>query len=253
MVIDSDVENQLRSDALKRRLQDKSLSHGSIEFYLKCSNLTAIGWGEQQPFSRCHSLLRVDLSGCPKLESIHVGTFAANSHLVSVVFDEYSNIANLGWGAFQNCLALTSITFPDKLEIIERLAFVDCSALERVVCNKKLKSIGKWSFQDCIALENITLPDKLKLIEELAFVDCTSLERVVCNKNLKTIGDAAFQGCVKLKDVQLASSSISFGGTLFLACDRMIELAAAAGFPSNTIIPVGGHLAGENLGAGVAP
>jgi len=30
-VIDSDVENQLRSQALKGRLKDKSLSHGSIE------------------------------------------------------------------------------------------------------------------------------------------------------------------------------------------------------------------------------
>ena len=43
-VIDSDVEYQLRSEALKIRLVDESLSHGSIELYLRCSNLTAIGW-----------------------------------------------------------------------------------------------------------------------------------------------------------------------------------------------------------------
>ena len=68
-VIDSDVENQLRSHALHWKLLDEGLAHGSIELYLRCPNLTAIGWGDQQPFSLCPSLLRVDLSGCPKLES----------------------------------------------------------------------------------------------------------------------------------------------------------------------------------------
>ena len=49
LVIDSDVEDQLRSGALKRRLLDKSLSDGSIELYLRCPNLTATGWGEFFP------------------------------------------------------------------------------------------------------------------------------------------------------------------------------------------------------------
>ena len=99
-IINSDVENQLRSGALKGRLMNKSLAHGSIELYLKCSNLSAIGWGEFQPFSLCHSLLQVDLSGCPKLESIPEFTFGACHHLVSVVFGEHSNITNLGEAAF---------------------------------------------------------------------------------------------------------------------------------------------------------
>ena len=100
-VIDSDVEYQLRSDALKSRLQYIGLSHGSIELSLGCPNLTAIGRGKQQPFNKCDSLLRVDLSGCPKLESILVHTFGECIHLVSVIFGEHSNITNLGGGAFQ--------------------------------------------------------------------------------------------------------------------------------------------------------
>jgi len=102
---------------LKNRLLDNSLSHGSIELYLKCSNLIAIGWGVFQPFCGCTSLLRVDLSGCPKLESIPELAFTHCYHLVSVVFGEHSKITNLEWGAFENCLALTSITLPSKLKI----------------------------------------------------------------------------------------------------------------------------------------
>jgi len=45
-VIDSDVEEQLRSGALRERLLDESLSHGSVELYLRCTNLTAIKWGD---------------------------------------------------------------------------------------------------------------------------------------------------------------------------------------------------------------
>jgi len=145
LVIDSEVEIQLRSYALWKILLDKSLSHGSIELYLRCFNLTAIGWGKKQAFVGCHSLLRVDLSGCPKLESIPQCAFTECTHLVSVVFGEYSNITDIGGGAFEKCYALTSITLPDKLKVIETATFLKCTSLERVVCNKKLKTIGDYA------------------------------------------------------------------------------------------------------------
>jgi len=158
--------------------------------------------------------------------------FGKCRHLVCVIFGEHSNITNLGANAFKSCSALKSITLPDKLKVIERLVFTHCSALERIVCNKHLETIGEAAFQACSNLKFITLPDKLKVIEEKLFAGCTSLERVVCNKNLKTIGDGAFFLCSMLEDVQLASSSMFFGTTPFNLCDRLIELAAAAGFPS---------------------
>ena len=169
-----------------------------------CPNITAVGWGQCYPFNNCQSLLRVDLSGLPKLESIPEKAFGGCRNLVSVVFGELSSIANLGPMAFEKCSALTSITLPNKLEVIE----------------------------------------------DIAFVECTSLERVVCNKTLETIGGGAFQTCPKL-DFQLASSSISFGLNPFAACDLLIEIAAATGFPSNTVAPVGSHGAGANIGDGI--
>ena len=130
LIINSDVGNQLRSEALRDRLLYTGLSHGSIELYLKCPNLTAIGWGKFQALNFCLSLIRVDLTGCPKLESIPRRTFTGCSHLVSVVFGEHSNITNLGERSFQNCVALTSITLPDKLEVIEELAFASRATLD---------------------------------------------------------------------------------------------------------------------------
>jgi len=94
LIIDTDVENELRSHMLHGSLLSESLPHGSIELYGRCPNLTAIGWGDQQAFCMCQSLLRVDLSGLPKLESIPVKAFSGCYHLVSVVFGEHSNITN---------------------------------------------------------------------------------------------------------------------------------------------------------------
>jgi len=50
-IIDSDVEKQLRSRTLLGRLLDERLSHGSIELFLRCPDLTTLGWGDQQAFS----------------------------------------------------------------------------------------------------------------------------------------------------------------------------------------------------------
>ena len=70
-VIDSDVEYQLCSETLVRRLLNKSLSHGTIEIYLKCSNYNRAGRVPTLRRLRLpHSLLRVDLTGCPKLRGI---------------------------------------------------------------------------------------------------------------------------------------------------------------------------------------
>jgi len=49
-VIDSDVEYQLRSYALKRRLQHRSLYHVSDELQLKYPNLISFSWGHYPAF-----------------------------------------------------------------------------------------------------------------------------------------------------------------------------------------------------------
>jgi len=144
LIIEKDVEKQIRSWTLWRRLRDEGLPHGSIELYLKCPSLNLKEWSGNSPFGECHSLLRIDLSGCPKLESIPEIAFGTCRHLVSVVFGERSNITNLGAGAFQRCSALTSITLPEMLKIIERLTFGECSPLERF--DKNVTFIGKGAF-----------------------------------------------------------------------------------------------------------
>jgi len=151
-VVDEDVENQIRSGMLKRRLQEESLANGSIELYLRCSNFPSLGWGGRQPFSLCPSLLRI-----------------------SVEFGVHSSITNLGLAAFQQCSALKSITLPNNLKVIEKKTFNHCRSLKRVVCGKHLKNIGEEAFQFCSKLKDVQLASSSISFGRHPFFGCERL------------------------------------------------------------------------------
>ena len=192
-VIDFNVEDQLRSGALRTRLLDTSLSNGSIELYLRSFNLAAIGLDDLSALGLCDSLLRVDLSGCPKLESIPANAFVGFEHLVTVVFGEHSNITKIRANVFDHCSALTSITLPDNLKIIEHAAFNKCTSLERVVCNKNLKTIGDNAFLRCSMLEDVQLASS-----SISFGDYPFL---VCDHLIEIADAAGFPSHMKTTDV----------------------------------------------------
>jgi len=198
-VINSDVEKQFRT-ALYWRLKNESLSIGSIELYLRYPNLTAIGWGEPsdntRPLGRQKSLLRIDLSGCPKLESIPEAAFSGSSHLVSAVFGEHSNITKLGWEALGNCSALTSIILPNKLEVIENLAFENCTSLERVVFNKNLETIDEYAFVGCSKLEDVQLASSSISFGSVPFGGCNRLIELTDAAGFPSIPGTGFDGVV---------------------------------------------------------
>jgi len=111
----------------------------------------------------------------PKLESIPTLTFDRCHHLASVVFGALINITNLGEAVFQDCIALKSITLPDKLEVVERITFGSCSALKRVVCNKNLKTIGMGAFAKCSKLEDVQLASRSISFVHSPFARCDRL------------------------------------------------------------------------------
>jgi len=203
-VIDSDVEYQLRSYSLGRRLLDKSLSHGSVDLSLRCPNLNAIGWGNEstlvaRPLSCHQTLLRLDLSGCLKLKGLPYLALADCRNLVRVVLPQ--NLELLDEQAIGKFSSLKRIVLPNNLKTIGRCCFGACSSLVEVVFNAELKEIKPYAFQNCVSLVSVTLPNKLTILAEGIFSGCPSLERV-CSKNLKTIDNIAFQDCFKLEDFQ---------------------------------------------------
>jgi len=130
LIIEGDVKNQFRSGALRDRLNDASLAASRVELYIRCPNLTALEWRNEEIWAgdcRCMSLLRVDLSGCPRLKRLGECLFLECSALEEVVFPK--NLQIIGEEAFSKCSALRSITLPENLKIIEEMAFNECVGL----------------------------------------------------------------------------------------------------------------------------
>ena len=121
IVIDESVDNQIRSGALRKRLQDRSLGEGTITLIIRDPNITIIGdmnldWydkEEEAPLHGCKSLLHVDLKGCTKLTQLGNYVFRGCSSLTSLSLPD--GLTQLGNSLFYDCSSLTSVLLPDGL------------------------------------------------------------------------------------------------------------------------------------------
>ena len=101
----------------------------------------------------------------------------------------------IGYGAFEGCTKLRSITLPEGLKKIDEEAFRGCTGLESIVLPYSLASIGMKAFADCTNLRSVTIPDTVREIGEGAFEGCSSLETINIVKNENpNVWDEGFVG-----------------------------------------------------------
>lgn len=80
--------------------------------------------------------------------------FSENDKFTSVVINE--GITSVGYGAFRDCLNLTSVTFPETLTTIEENAFLN-TGLTEVVIPESVTTIEGYSFTGCEQLSMVTV------------------------------------------------------------------------------------------------
>ena len=132
----------------------------------------------------------VDLSRCSILEEIKENTFSNCRNLTEVIFPIDGNLKYIGPRLFENCLSLSSITFPNT--IIEfkthndkdSETFSNC-ALEELVLPQSLTGTGRYIVSSSNYLKRIVYPDLFKHKSDKPekktekFKDCSVLEEVV--------------------------------------------------------------------------
>ena len=143
-------------------------------------------------------------------------------------------VMSIGYRAFYDCDALTSVTFPASLTSIGDYAFQGCSALTSVdLSSTSLTSIGDGAFWICVALTSVTFPASLMSIGDYAFSDCDALTSVTFPASLTSIEHDAFRGCDALTSVDLSSTSLtSIGGSAFSGCEALTSVAFPASLTS---------------------
>ena len=135
------------------------------------------------------------------------------------------SVTSIGWGAFEGCFSLTSITLPNSVTSIGDNAFAYCSSLTAITIPNSVTSIGDYAFADCSALTSITIPNSVTSIGDGAFSGCSSLTSITIPNSVTSIGYAAFSGCSALTSITcLAQTPPTCGEDCFYDVLRTIPL-----------------------------
>lgn len=138
-------------------------------------------------------------------------------------------ITSIGYEAFRDCKALTSVTIPSSVRSIESFAFYGCSVHEIHYEG----TIGEWvakqwspemiSYDYALyikdeLLTDLVIPESVTMIEKNAFEQCSSLTSVAIPKSVTSIGDNAFYDCSSLISITVAEDNLQYcsvDGVLF--------------------------------------
>jgi uncharacterized repeat protein (TIGR02543 family) len=142
-------------------------------------------------------------------------------------------VTEIGWNAFSDCSALSSITIPNGFTSIGDYSFWHCSGLKSISIPNGVTSIGKGAFEGCSNLASVSLPNGVTRIGDYAFEGCSSLTSVVIPSSVTSIGSSAFLDCNSLKSMTIPNSVTSVGMHAFW-CDGLKSLTIPMRFKGKT-------------------
>ncbi len=181
-----------------------------------------------------------------------------------------TNVTSIGYSAFYDCSALTSITvdsnnafystengvlfdkaktvliqypsgaqgtsyvIPDTVANLSDGAFGDAFALASVILPNAVTNIGFEAFYSCIHLSSVTLlGSKVSTIQPAAFFYCPALRSIAFPSSLTSLGFEAFGGCQNLASACFEGNAPADGGSVFFfdtALSQILFVNGAAGW-----------------------
>lgn len=118
-----------------------------------------------------------------------------------VVYNEKEYpVTAIGRQAFYNCSALTCVSLPESMRMIDSWAFGKCSALEIIEIPDSVKEIGDFAFESCTGLKRVSINTPMV---STWFAGLENLEKVVLGNDVIDMEDGAFSGCTALASVTI--------------------------------------------------
>ena len=121
---------------------------------------------------------------------------------------------------------VNELIFPNTIEkIYDTRGLINSNdSLKTVVLSNRLKLIGKNAFCNCSSLTNITIPSSVTSIEESAFKGCTRLISIVIPNGVTSIEESAFEGCTRLISIVIPNSVTNLGDRVFTGCSSLTSI-----------------------------
>jgi|GEM_PF-4845547 len=125
------------------------------------------------------------------------------------------SVTSIGWGAFERCTSLTSVSIPESVTSIGGRAFAYCISLTSVDISQAYLTIQDEAFLACSSLTSISIPEGVTDIGERAFAYCTSVTTIDLPSCIRGIGNDSFDGCISVTTVICRAEKVPTGGPGF--------------------------------------
>ena len=157
------------------------------------------------------------------------------------------SVTSIGYGTFEDCTGLTSITIPNSVTSIGYAAFRGCTRLASVnvasgnnyysdnngvLFNKKKTELIRYP--EGKSQTSYAIPNSVTSIGDEAFWCCDGLTSITIPNSVTSIGDHAFWGCTGLTSITIPNSVTSievgaFGVEAFDGCSNLTSINVASG------------------------
>lgn len=133
-------------------------------------------------------------------------------------------VTGIGYGTFNACTGLTSVSMPSTITYIGSEAFRGCTALKTLVIPYGVEEIGSSAFGGCSNITSITIPNSVKTIGSYALSSCTALKEVSLSNNLTSIPDCLFGGDICLTSVDIPEGVTKIDEMAFSGCSNLVSI-----------------------------
>ena len=188
--------------------------------------------------SHVTSVGKFAFTGCATLNSFAFDTvtdIGASAFSGTGLYEaKLTSAVTIGNSAFNNCSALSSVTWGSEIESIGESAFASCSFTTLTIdhlYSLDPEGIGAGAFANNKRLVTATLPYQLEVIPQSAFKGCdllttinlsdTAEYNIKTENHLTTVGASAFESCAKLKEIKLGKYVVEVGSLAFSGCDEL--------------------------------
>ncbi len=147
--------------------------------------------------------------------------FRENSSITS--FDEleyFTGLTSISDYAFENCVNLSSISFPDGITSIGRQAFRECNSMVTFDIPNSVTYMGPSAFEGCNILVSFVIPDGITSINQL-FPGCYSMTSVTIPNSVTTISGYSFYYCNSITSMIIPNSVQILGTQAFSGCEKL--------------------------------